>query len=178
MYNLSEQISRTHAAGVETFMTLANATFGGAERLAALNLNAARSVLENNVLNTRALMAGEDVQSFVSLQSALATPGSEKALTYSRRVYEITAQTQEALSQAVNERLSELNKNLDQALEKVAKGAPAGADLAVNAARATLAAANSAYSSINEAAKQATGLAEANLAAALALAAKSSRKNG
>ena len=39
MYNVSEQISNTNKAGVETFMTIANATFAGAERLAALNLN-------------------------------------------------------------------------------------------------------------------------------------------
>ena len=152
MYNVSEQLSSTNKAGVETFMTIANATFAGAERLAALNLNAARSFVEDSAATTRALLAVKDVEALVSLQKSLAQPDTEKATDYSRRVYEIATQTQEALTQVV----------------EAVKTAPAGSDLAVNALRSAISAANSAYDSMSKAAKQATEIAEANLAAATA----------
>jgi phasin family protein len=166
MYNVAEKISSTNKAGVETFMTLANASFAGAERLAALNLNAARNFIEDSAANTRALLAVKDVEALVSLQKSLAQPDAEKATAYARRVYEIATQTQEALSQVVEAQFSELNKNLAVALEEAVKTAPAGSDVAVKALRSAISAANSAYESMTKAAKQATEIAEANLAAA------------
>jgi phasin family protein len=168
MYNVSEQLSSTNKASVETFMTIANATFAGAERLAALNLNAARTFVEDSAANTRALLAVKDVEEMVSLQKSLAQPDTDKATDYSRRVYEIATQTQGVLSQVIEAQMSELNKNLTLALDKAVKNAPAGSDLAVNALRSAISAANSAYDSMSKAAKQATEMAEANLAAATA----------
>lgn len=168
MYNVSEQLTSTNKAGVETFMTIANATFAGAERLAALNLNAARTFIEDSAANTRSLLAVKDVEALVSLQKSLAQPDAEKASDYSRRVFEIAVQTQEALTQVVEAQVSELNKNLNLALGEAIKTAPAGSDLAVNALRSAISTANSAYDSMTKAAKQASEIAEANFAAATA----------
>jgi phasin family protein len=168
MNKVSEQISNSNKAGVETFMTIANATFAGAERLAALNLNAARNFIEDSTASTRALLAVKDVETLVALQKSLAKPDTEKAADYTRRVYEIATQTQEALSHVVEAQVAELNKNLGLALDEAVKTAPAGSDLAVNALRSVISAANSAYDSMSKAAKQASEIAEANLAVAAA----------
>ncbi|MDO8655872.1 MAG: TIGR01841 family phasin, partial [Nanoarchaeota archaeon] len=42
-----------------------------------------------------------DIQGFVSLQSTLAQPAVEKAVAYSRSIYEIATQTQEEVSKIV-----------------------------------------------------------------------------
>lgn len=170
MYTVSEQISSSNKAGVASFVTLANATFAGAERLAALNLNAARNFIEDSAASTRALLAVKDVEALVSLQKSMAQPDTEKAADYTRRVYEIATQTQEALSHVVEAQVAELNKNLGLALDEAVKTAPAGSDLAVNALRSAISAANSAYDSMSKAAKQASEIAEANIAAASAAA--------
>lgn len=175
MYSVPEQITRASAAGVETFVSIANTTFAGVERLAALNLNAARSFLEDSVTRTRTLLEARDMQALVSLQGELARPDSTKAATYSRRLYEITTQTQEALSQVVEGRFSELNKNIDLALDKAVKKAPPGSDLAVNAVRSARQVANEAYDKMSLAARQATELTEANLAIAMVIAVKSGK---
>jgi hypothetical protein len=104
----------------------------------------------------------------VALQKSLAKPDTEKAADYTRRVYEIATQTQEALSHVVEAQVAELNKNLGLALDEAVKTAPAGSDLAVNALRSVISAANSAYDSMSKAAKQASEIAEANLAVAAA----------
>ena len=168
MYNVTEQLTNANKAGVETFMTFANTTFAGAERLAALNLNAARNFVEDSAANTRALLAVKDVETMLAMQKSLSQPDTEKATAYSRRIYEIATQTHEALSQVVEAQISELNKKLDLALDKAVATAPAGSDLAVNALRSAITAANSAFDGMSKAAKQATEIAEANMLAATA----------
>ena len=162
----TEQFASANKANVETLLTIANTAFASAERLAALNLNTARAVLEDSVANAKALLAVKDVQQLVAMQATLAQPAVEKAVAYSRSVYGIATQTQEELSKVVESQFSEMNKTVATALDKAAKNAPAGSDVAVAAVKQAIAAANSAYDSMTKAAKQVAEIAEANVAAA------------
>ena len=164
--SFSEQISTANKSSIEAALTLANTAFASAEKLATLNLNTARSILEDSVTNTKALLGAKDAQELVTLQAALAQPTVEKLVSYGRSVYEISAAAQEDLSKILESQLSEINKNLSAALDKAAKSAPAGSDVAVAAVKSAIAAANSAYDSINKAAKQVAEIAEANVSAA------------
>ena len=161
-----EQFAATNKANIETLLTLANTAFASAERLAALNLNTARSLLEDGVANTKALLAAKDVQELVNLQASLAQPIVEKAVAYARSVYEITSQSQEEMGKVFEGQVAEMNKGVASALDKAAKSAPAGSDVAVAAVKSAIAAANSAYDSMSKAAKQVAEIAEANVAAA------------
>lgn len=161
-----EQFAATNKANIETLLTLANTAFASAERLAALNLNTARSLLEDGVANTKALLAAKDVQELVNLQASLAQPIVEKAVAYARSVYEITSQSQEEVTKVMESQVAEINKGVASALDKAAKSAPAGSDVAVAAVKSAIAAANSAYDSMNKAAKQVAEMTEANVAAA------------
>ncbi len=166
MFDTPEQLAGVNKATVESMLTLANTAFASAERLAALNLNTARTMLEDSVANAKAMLAVKDLQELMSLQSAFAQPIVEKAVAYSRSVYEISAQTQEEVSKVFEAQFAEMNKNVAVALDKAAKSAPAGSDVAVAAVKSAIAAANSAYDSMNKAAKQVAEIAEANVAAA------------
>ncbi|MDQ5945051.1 MAG: hypothetical protein QG619_470, partial [Pseudomonadota bacterium] len=95
MFATPEQFAAANKAAVESLLTLANTALASAERVAALNLNTARSVLEDSVSNTKALLGAKDAQEAISVQATLAQPNVEKAVAYSRSVYEISAQTQE-----------------------------------------------------------------------------------
>jgi phasin family protein len=161
-----EQLASANKANVETLLTIANTAFASAERLAALNLNTARAVLEDSVANAKALLAVKDVQQLVAMQASLAQPAVEKAVAYSRSVYEIATQTQEELNKIFEAQFAEINKNVTSALDKAVKNAPAGSDVAVAAVKSAIAAANSAYDSMTKAAKQVAEIAEANVAAA------------
>jgi phasin family protein len=166
MYTTPEQLAGANKANVETLLTIANTAFASAERLAALNLNTARILLEDSVNNTKTLLAAKDVQELVNMQTALAQPAFEKAVAYSRSVYEIATQTQDEFSKIFDSQYVEINKNVASALDKAVKNAPAGSDVAVAAVKSALAAANSAYETMNKAAKQVAEMAEANVAAA------------
>lgn len=166
MFATPEQLAGANKASVEAMLTLANTAFASAERFAALNLNTARAVLEDSVNNAKALLGAKDLQEAISLQATLAQPSVEKAVSYSRSVYEISAQTQEEFSKLVEVQFAEVNKNVATSLDKAAKSAPAGSDVAVAAVKSAIAAANSAYDTMSKAAKQVAEIAEANVAAA------------
>jgi phasin family protein len=165
MYKVSEQIVSANKAGVESLATIANATFAGVERLAALNLSIARTVLESSLDNTRTLLAAKNAEGLVSLQGKLVKPDAERATAYSRRAYEIATETQTAVSKVVDAQVLELNTKLGAVLDTALKTAPVGSDLAVNAMRSALSAANSAYDRLSKTARQVTELAGANLGA-------------
>ncbi|TRZ56070.1 MAG: phasin family protein, partial [Rhodocyclaceae bacterium] len=124
MFATPDQFASSNKANVETVLTLANTAFASAERLAALNLNTARSILEDSVASAKALLAVKDVQSLVALQSTLGQPAAEKAVAYSRSIYEIATQTQEEIAKIVESQFAEANKNVTSALDKAAKNAP------------------------------------------------------
>lgn len=166
MYTTPEQLATANKTNIEAILALANAAFASAERFAALNLNTARSALEEGVNNARALLGAKDLQEVITLQTTLAQPTVEKAIAYSRGVYEISAQAQEELSKLVEEQFAEANKAIATTLDKAAKSAPAGSDVAVAAVKSAIAAANSAYDTMSKAAKQVAEIAEANVAAA------------
>ena len=166
MFTTPEQLATANKANVEAMLTLANTAFASAERFAALNLNTARAVLEDSVNNAKTLLGAKDLQEVISLQATLAQPSVEKAVAYSRSVYEISAQTQEEFSKLVEAQFAEVNKNVASSLDKAAKSAPAGSDVAVAAVKSAIAAANSAYDTMSKAAKQVAEIAEANVAAA------------
>ena len=69
-------------------------------------------------------------------------------------------------SKVLEAQLTEFNKAVGGVLDKVSKNAPAGSDVAVAAVKSAIAAANSAFDSVNKAAKQVAEIAEANVAAA------------
>jgi phasin family protein len=166
MYNTPEQFSSANKANVEALLTVANTAFASAERIAALNLNTARTLLEDTVSNAKAVLAVKDAQDLMNLQTTLAQPVMDKAIAYSRSLYEIATQTQEEFGKIFESQFAEVNKNVASVLDKAAKNAPAGSDVGIAAVKSAIAAANSAYDTMTKAAKQVAEIAEANVAAA------------
>jgi len=176
MYVTPEQIQAATKANVEALLAVANAQFSAFEKLANISAGAVKSAFEDSIANTRALLGAKDVQEFVSLQNTLAQPAIEKAISYSKSVYEVATEANGELSKVAERRVAEWNENFVSLLDKVSKNAPAGSDVAVAAVKSMLAAANSAYDNFTKVAKQATEIAEANMTAATAAVTKDGKK--
>ncbi|MDK9702098.1 MAG: phasin family protein [Sulfuritalea sp.] len=121
MVSVAEQLANANKARVETLATIADAAFSGTERLAALNVGCARSLLEDGVQDLRAVLAADDLQDLVSLQSRLVQPGSEQVAGYSSSVFEIAIQTRQALSRVVEAQVLEMNKVFTLALDNTTR---------------------------------------------------------
>jgi phasin family protein len=166
MYVTPEQIQAASKTNVDTILSLATTQFAAIEKFATLNASAVKTAFEDSLNNTRALFSAKDVQEFVSLQNSFATPAIEKAIAYSKSVYEVATETNAELSKAAEKRVADWNENFTALLDKAVKNAPAGSDVAVAGIKSMLAAANSAYDNFTKVSKQATEIAEANVAAA------------
>lgn len=176
MYVTPDQVVATNKASVEALIGLANTQFAAFERLSALTFNVTKAAFEDGVAHTKALMGAKDVQELINVNTTASQPSIEKVIAFSRNVYDVATQSQGELTKLVESQTGELNKTMIALLDKVAKGAPAGSDVAVAAMKQALAAANTAYDSMNKVAKQASEIAEANFAAATNVAKGTKKK--
>ena len=168
MYVTPDQITGYSKAGFETLLKLAASNFAAYEKLAALNFNATKGAFQDGVNHTRALLSARDVQEYVSLNNAAVQPAVEKLMAYSRSVYELSAGQQAEFTRLAEGQAAEINKTFVGLLDKFAKNAPAGSDMAIAAVKSAFGAASTAYDTFAKATKQATEIAEANIAAATA----------
>ena len=172
-----EQFAAANKAAVDSLLSVANTALASAERIATLNLETARSVLEDSVSNAKALMGAKDPQEALSIQASLAQPSVDKVVAYSKSVYEISTETQEQLAKMVEAQFGDFQKSVADMLEKAAKSAPAGSDVAVAAVQSAIAAATSAFDNMRKTAKQVTDMAQSNMAAATSATTKAVKKS-
>jgi phasin family protein len=161
----TEQFTAANKATVDSLLAVANTALASAERIAALNLDTARSALEDTVTGVQSVIGAKDPQAALAAQSSLAQPAVEKAVAYGRSVYEITTQTQQELAQMVEAQIGSFQKSVAGMVDLAAKSAPAGSEGAVAAMQSAIAAANSAFGNMNAVAKQFADAAQANIAA-------------
>jgi len=160
-----EQMTAANKANMENMLHFVNTAFASAERLAALNLNTARAMMEDSVQSAKTMIGAKDVQEIMGMQN-MSQPVMEKAVAYSRSVYEISTQTQEEFSKLIEAQFAEANQHVANTLDNAAQSAPAGSDVAVAAVKSAIAAANTAYDTMNKAAKQVAEMTDANMSAA------------
>ena len=165
LVNKIDELTANSKASVEVALKAITSSFGNLERLTALNINTARTLLDDNVGAARAMLSAKDVRELVGLQASLAQPMVEKLAAYNRSVYEIVSQNQSEFVRLVESQIADLNKKFTSALDSAAKSTPVS-DVAVAAVKSALAAANSVYDNANKVAKQVAEIAEANMTAA------------
>lgn len=166
MITTPEQFAAANKASVDAMLSLANTALASAERIAALNLNTARSMLEDGMANTKAMLGAKDPREVMSLSAAQIQPAVEQIVAYNRSLYEISAQTKEEVSKQLESQFGDFQKQVSSLMEKAAKNAPAGSDVAVAAVKSALEAASSAFDNMKNVVKQASEMTEANIAKA------------
>lgn len=171
----AEQFATANKATLDTLLELSQKTFAGVEKIVELNLQAARASLEESGEHAKALLAAKDAQEVLALQAALIQPASEKAVSYSRQVYEIATATQAEVTKVAEAQFAGAQEKFGALVDTALKNAPAGSENAAALVRSALSAANNAYESAQKAAKQAAGVAEANFQAITQTAANAAK---
>lgn len=172
LYPTPESLSAAQKENLDAMMKLSHKAFEGVEKMVDLQLNAARTSLQETAEKFKALMSVKDAQEIVSLNKDMAAPNTEQALDYSRKIYDIATQTSSEVQRLVDAQISEANKKLIDALDEFAKTAPAGSEAVIAMMKSSLTAANSAYETANKAARQVVDMAERNMKAATEAAQK------
>jgi phasin family protein len=176
MYNATEQFAELNKAGVMQATKLAAIALENAEKLARLNLSAAKVVLAQGVEGATASTSVKDVQDLLALRAKYAETGVQTAMTYSKSLYEFASEAQAQYSALAEEAWSAYSKGVASWVDKASKAAPAGTDAGFNALRSTVAATTAAFDQFQKASKQVVNLADASMRAAAANATKAAPK--
>ncbi len=167
MYPSTEQIVAANKAATDLLISIANIQIAAFERFSALTFNAAKTVVDDGLEQAKTLLGAKNTQELISLNSAVAQPSIEKAIAYSRSMYDVALQAQSEMTKVIEAHAGELNKSILGNLDKGAMTSTPGSSIAAAAVKSALAAAGSAYDSLSKISKQATELTEANFTAAI-----------
>jgi phasin family protein len=171
-----EQFTAAYQANLETLFALSQTAFSGVEKIVALNLNVAKANLQEGADKARTMMSVKDPQELLNWNAQQLQPAAEKAVAYSRLMYDIATSTQAEFTKVAETQLSDANAKFVALIDSAAKSAPAGSETAVAMMKSAVAAANSAYDSLSKATKQAVQMAEANVTAATDAAVKTASR--
>ena len=166
MVTTPEQFVQLQKAAIEVMQTAALTSIQGLEKLAILNMQAAKASVEETTEAAKAMLEVKDAKSLADMGATSLQPGAEKFAGYAKHVYEIANETGTEIAKLMEKQFSESNKQMYAALDAIAKNAPAGSEGVVTLVKSAMSAANTAYDQVSKATKQVVELAEANIAAA------------
>lgn len=163
---------------IETLFGLTAKAFESLEKIVELNLTASKAALAESAEHTKAVLSAKDAQELLALQASLLQPLADKASAYSRHLYDISSSAGSELGKAYEEHAAEAQRKFSGLIDSASRNAPAGSETAVAVLKSALAAANTAYDSVQKAVKQATEVAEANYNAVASSAASAASSVG
>ena len=166
-----EQVLASQKAQLETLKDLSAKSV---ERMVELNTAASKAILAETEEHAKAVMKAKDAQEFLALQASAVQPLAEKTAAYSRNLYDIAATASADFSATLEELAADTQKKFQEMVATAAKNAPTGSESAVAFMNSAVSSANSALESVQKAVKQATALAESNIAAVTATATNAS----
>ncbi|QEL56093.1 phasin family protein [Chromobacterium paludis] len=167
MFTTTQEFSALGQSQFDKAVRLSSIFLAGAERMASLQLDLSRKLLNDNAEAFKALTEAKDVKALGEVQSSLAQPVLDQAFSAARHVYDAALVTQNELTSFVEEQIAENNKALQTSLERFSKNAPAGSDIAVSALKTLLNTSTAAFESVSKTAKKVGAeIAEAGVEAA------------
>ena len=167
MASPTDSLAAWQKAALDATIACTEATLASAEQLFKVNLEAARSALEQQTKAARDLLTVTDPQQLVAMRAQLAQASMQQSAAYAHSIYELVSQTQGQLSKLTQEQFARLNEDILKGAESLGKNAP-GSDVAIAAVKSSVAASSAVMESLNRAAKQFQDLSEASIKAATA----------
>jgi phasin family protein len=166
MVTTPEQFLQIQKTALEVFQTATITSIEGLERLAALNVQAAKASIDESTDALKSMTEVKDAKQLADMATGSVQPATDKVTAYYKHVYEIANETGAELAKLFEKQFAESNKQLYAAIDAMAKNAPAGTEGVVTLVKQAVSAANSAFDQVSKATKQAVEVAEANMAAA------------
>jgi phasin family protein len=150
----AEQFGEFSKSAVDVASKFAKVSFDSAERMFALNLEAAKVSLDESSKSAKAATGVKDVQELNGLRTKAAETGLEFFMGYSKNFYDISTAAQAQYASLIEERVSAFQKSVVEGIDKAAKNAPAGTDVAFAALKSGVAAQAAALDTLTKASKQ------------------------
>lgn len=159
----AEQLIAAQKSQLNALFGLTGKAFEGVEKLVELNLQVARTALTEAAETAQTALSVKDAQELLALQAALLQPSAEKAVAYSRHLYDIATSTTSEFTRLAQTQVADVQEKMGAVVENVTRNAPAGTENAAAFLQSAVASANNAYESLQKAVKQASEIVESNV---------------
>ena len=166
MTNFPQELNTVAQAQIEGVIRVATLAADGAEKIAAVQLKAAKSSFEDGVKQMKALAAVKEATELQALGAKFMQPGMEKANAYAKELYESVAASSSEFAKLFEDQVASVNKQAIVAVDAMLKNAPAGSEPMVAAFKQMMGMANQAYDSFVHSVHTLGSTVEANIAAA------------
>lgn len=150
----------------EVSSALARTTLAALEKLVALNLGMARTILDESSSTAKRLLSARDTQEFFSLATTQSQPAMERIASYNSSVANIMSGMQEELSEELQSHMTEANAKVAALVDEFGKSLPAGSENAMEMLKSVMSNAQDGYTRVTESGKQAVQAAQEGLESA------------
>jgi phasin family protein len=179
MVSFNDKFVALNKTQAETGFMMVRIGFETLEKLARLNLEAAKLLFQEGVETVQAAATVKDAGQFLAIGNGVGSGSANKLLGYSRNVYEITASAGAEIGELLEQRLLESAQEMLSWVDEGLKGSPFGQPEGVTTAtKAAMANAASIIEGISKATRQAASYADANVRATAAATAEAVRDAG
>jgi len=120
-----------------------------------LNIQVAKTMMHENVDHIKDTAQAKDVKELLSVQANFVQPLTEKTISYSRHLYNIATETQNALNEVTSDDLQARTQKLQELINDMGSHVPGSSDAMVNMIKQAVANANTVFESSQKAVKQA-----------------------
>ncbi len=170
MPNSTEALATAARMQLDSQLQLATSIAGslidGMEKVAGLNLQAAKASFNASIGNAQHLLSAKDPQEFFSIAGNQAQPQADIALTYGRHFSSITSGAHSDLSRAAEAQISANSRQMIAMIDNIAQLAPAGSEAPLSMLKSAIDNISSTYAQLNKSAKVAIDTVESNMQAA------------
>lgn len=163
MTNTPEQFVQIHKSAIDSLQAAALVSMEGFERLAELNIQAARASIDESTESMKNLLEVRGTQGFAELTSNGAQPVAEKFAAYSKHVHEIVSSTNAQIAKLIEKQFADSNRQIYAAIDAMAQNAPAGTEGVVTLVKQVVSSANNAFDQATKASKQVAEMTQTNM---------------
>jgi phasin family protein len=171
-----EQITAANKANLETLAQLSRKAFDGIEKLMELNLQVAKTLMQENVDHIQDSAKAKDIKEYMSMQANFVQPMTEKAIAYGRHFYSIANETQTGINEVAKADMQKRTTQMQQTITDLSAQTPSSSDAMVNLIKQAVANASTAFESSQKAVKQAIDMSSHHTQSATESALKASEK--
>ena len=164
MFAFPDHFVPFHRQSLESAQAIALASFAGFEKLAQLNMQAAKAAVEESVQRSMSLLETRDVKALAETVTDSAQPAGDKFAAYAKHVYGIASETGAEIAKVVEKQFTEGNRQLTASIEAMTKNSPAGSEGIMTLVKSAVTTANATWDQVNKASRQMVEMTEANVA--------------
>jgi len=161
----AESLTSVNKNAFTLAQSMAAAVFSGMQKFAELNLGATKSAVFETGEDFISALGATTATDALAAQASLVKPLLEKSISYSRSMYNISAETNAALAELAEAQFAEVQKSTLASIDALAKNAPGGSESLVAVLKSSMVAGQKAIDTAKQSAKKAVEQAEQQVAA-------------